>query len=145
MSDAIVIGAVLVINATVGFIQEYNAESAVQSLMRMITPQSTVVREGEERQIDSSRLVPGDIVRLAQGRMVPADLRLLEVNSLQVNEAALTGASVPVSKSAEALHEADKNTPTAEQKNMAFMGTRLLLIVSQVLPDGFRRIHYDSR
>ncbi|MDT8387721.1 MAG: HAD-IC family P-type ATPase [Thiogranum sp.] len=122
-SDAIVIGAVLVINATIGFIQEYNAESAVQSLMEMITPKATVVRDGKEREIDSRQLVPGDVVRMSQGKMVPADVRLMEVQSLQLNEAALTGESVPVSKSAEALEDAEENLPTADQKNMAFMGT----------------------
>ncbi|MFO7981889.1 MAG: HAD-IC family P-type ATPase [Desulfuromonadales bacterium] len=122
-SDAIVIGAVLVINSTVGFIQEYNAESAVQSLLRMITPKAIVRRNGEEKEIDSNQLVQGDIVRLAQGRMVPADLRLIKANALQINEAALTGESVPVSKSDEAISGADKNLPTADQTNMAFMGT----------------------
>ncbi|MFO7964115.1 MAG: HAD-IC family P-type ATPase [Desulfobacterales bacterium] len=122
-SDAIVIGAVLVINTVVGFIQEYQAESAVQSLMKMITPKAAVFRDGKEKQVDSSKLVPGDIVRLGQGKVIPADVRLVDVTSLQVNESALTGESVPVSKQREAMPDAPDDLPTADQKNMAFMGT----------------------
>ncbi len=121
-ADAIVIGAVLVTNGTVGFLQEYRAESAVQSLTSMITPRARVIREGEPREIDSAHLVPGDVVELDQGRMVPADLRLLDVESLQVNEAALTGESTPVTKTTETLAD-DPDLPRAEQKNLVFLGT----------------------
>ncbi len=122
-ADAIVIALVLVVNATIGFIQEYKAETAVQSLMEMVSPKATVIRDGNEQQIDGSDIVPGDVVLLNQGMVVPADMRLLESKSLQVNEAALTGESVPASKSADAMRDAEENLPPAEQDNMAFMGT----------------------
>ncbi|HKL20927.1 MAG TPA: cation-transporting P-type ATPase, partial [Tichowtungia sp.] len=86
-SDAIVIGAVLLINSTVGFIQEYKAESAVQSLMEMISASTQVIRGGEEQEVDNAELVPGDVVLLKPGGMVPADVRLIESEGLQVNEA----------------------------------------------------------
>ncbi len=121
-ADVIVIGAVLVINSTIGFIQEYRAESAVQSLMEMVSPEATVVREGERRTIDAEELVPGDLVEVRQGSVVPADVRLLEIEGLQVNEAALTGESVPVDKLTSAIED-DDQLPPAEQTNMAFMGT----------------------
>jgi Ca2+-transporting ATPase len=121
-TDAIVIGAVLLINATVGFLQEYRAESAVQSLTSMMTPSARVIRGGEAQDIDSAHLVPGDVVEIDQGRMVPADLRLVEVESLQVNEAALTGESTPVTKTADTLED-DPDLPRADQANMAFLGT----------------------
>ena len=122
-ADAIVIAAVLVINATVGFIQEYKAENAVQALMQMVSPKARVRRNGESMPVRSDRLVPGDIVLLSEGSVVPADTRLIDVTGLQVNESALTGESVPVEKSAEALAEAEETLPPADQSNMAFMGT----------------------
>lgn len=124
-ADAIVIGAVLVINATIGFFQEYHAEHAVEELMKMVAPKATVVRDGQTREIDATALVPGDIVRIGQGGVVPADLRLIDVQGLQANEAALTGESVPVHKSARPLREAGADLTLAEQKNMAFMGTAI--------------------
>lgn len=121
--DAIVIGLVLIINATIGFIQEYKAETAVASLMEMVSPKATVIRGGEEQQIDADELVPGDVVLLEQGEVVPADLRLSRSDALQVNEAALTGESVPVTKKDEPLSDAAEDLPPADQSNMAFMGT----------------------
>ncbi len=122
-SDAIVIGAVLLINSTVGFIQEYKAESAVQSLMEMISASTQVIRGGEEQEVDNAELVPGDVVLLKPGGMVPADVRLIESEGLQVNEAALTGESVPAAKSSGVMQDADDDLPPADQENMAFMGT----------------------
>ncbi|MFW5653504.1 MAG: HAD-IC family P-type ATPase, partial [Planctomycetota bacterium] len=122
-SDAIVIAIVLLVNGTIGFLQEYKAESAVQSLMQMVSPRATVRRDGDEHEIDSAELVPGDVVVLAQGQVVPADVRLFDVSGLQVNEAALTGESVPVNKVTEALEDADANIPPADQKNIGFMST----------------------
>lgn len=122
-ADAIVIGAVLLINGTIGFIQEYKAESAVQSLMDMVSASSQVLRDGREQEVDNAELVPGDIVLLQAGSMVPADVRLLDSKGLQVNEAALTGESVPASKVTDAMQDADEKLPPAEQENMAFMGT----------------------
>jgi calcium-translocating P-type ATPase len=122
-SDAIVIGAVLLINSTVGFIQEYKAESAVQSLMKMVSAKTRVLRNGREKRVPNHSVVPGDIVLLEAGGVVPADMRLLESDGLQLNEAALTGESVPVSKEVATLVNGDHDLPPAEQKNMAFMGT----------------------
>lgn len=121
--DVIVIAAVLVVNTTVGFIQEYKAETAVQALMQMVSPKARVRRDGQEQEIDADQIVPGDIVLVSEGDMVPADIRWLEVTSLQVNESALTGESVPVSKTADPLEDAESNLPPADQKNMGFMGT----------------------
>lgn len=122
-ADAIVIGAVLIINSTIGFLQEYKAETAVHSLIEMVSPKARVKRDGQVQSIESDRLVPGDVVILSEGNMVPADLRLLDAKRLQINEAALTGESVPASKSQAAMTDADDNLPPADQTNMAFMGT----------------------
>lgn len=121
-ADAVVIALVLAVNATVGFFQEYRAESAVRSLTEMISPKALVRRGGDEREIDSEELVPGDVVVLEQGEVVPADLRLLDVEGLRVNEAALTGESVPADKQVDALEE-KMHLPPADQRNMAFMST----------------------
>ncbi len=120
-SDAIVVGAVLVINGTIGFIQEYRAQTAVQSLVEMVSPHARVRRDGEEEEIAAEELVPGDVILIGQGEVVPADARLVDASSLRVDESALTGESVPVSKSTEAIE--DENLPPADQHNMAFMGT----------------------
>ena len=122
-TDAIVIGAVLVINATIGFFQEYRAEKAVQSLMKMVSPKARVRRDGNDRQIDGDRIVPGDVALLSEGDMVPADIRLIRSSSLQINEAALTGESVPSSKTSEPMGDAGEHLPPSDQENMAFMGT----------------------
>jgi len=121
-SDAIVIGAVLVVNGTIGFIQEYQAESAVQSLMEMVAPTATVRRAGQQQQIDAEELVPGDVVSLSQGEVVPADLRLFEAEGLQIDESPLTGESVPVDKTTDAIDN-EENLPPADQRNLAFTGT----------------------
>ncbi|MDZ7677899.1 MAG: HAD-IC family P-type ATPase [Acidimicrobiales bacterium] len=120
-ADAIVVGIVLVINTTIGFVQEYRAQTAVQSLMKMVSPKATARRGGHEREVDAEALVPGDVLVLRQGEVVAADLRLLEATSLRVDESALTGESVPADKQIDAPEEED--LPPADQKNMAFMGT----------------------
>ncbi len=122
-ADAIVIGLVLVVNGTVGFLQEYRAEHAVEALMKMVAPKATVRRDGQREQIDADQIVPGDLVLLSEGNVVPADVRLRAVQSLQVNEAALTGESVPVNKTDQSMADADETLPPADQRNMAFMGT----------------------
>ncbi|MFW5828942.1 MAG: HAD-IC family P-type ATPase, partial [Planctomycetota bacterium] len=121
--DATVIGLVLLVNTVVGFIQEYKAENAIQALMAMVAPKARVRRGGEEQEIESDQLVPGDIVLLGEGSMVPADCRLVSVEGLQVNEAALTGESVPVDKQAEALDESRHEPQPGDQLDMAFMNT----------------------
>jgi Ca2+-transporting ATPase len=119
--EAMAIGAALVLNALLGFVTEWKALQSMEALKRMGQMTAQVRRGGKEREVPSSELVPGDVVLLREGAMVPADLRLLGVENLQCNEAALTGESVPVSKTTDPLE--DPETPLAERENMAFSGT----------------------
>jgi len=121
VKDTIVIAAIVVINAIVGFIQEYRAEKAMQSLKKMAAPSATVLRNGAYLLVPASELVPGDWVVLEAGSVVPADLRLVEVHSLQVDEASLTGESHPVEKVEAPLSE--EEMPLGDRINMAFKGT----------------------
>lgn len=89
--DAVIILAVVLLNAVIGVIQEQKAEKAIEALQRMTTPKSLVRRDGEVKEIDSGEVVPGDIVILDAGRYIPADLRLLASANLQIEESALTG------------------------------------------------------
>ncbi len=120
--DAIIILMVVLLNATIGVIQESKAEKAIEALEEMATPRSLVRRDGEVREINSENVVAGDIVILDAGRFVPADLRLIESANLQIEESALTGESVPTEKNAKDLHE-DPKTPIGDKSNMAFMST----------------------
>ncbi len=94
--DTGVIGVVLVLNALIGFIQERKAERSVRALMQLVTPRARVIRDGREREIESRRLVPGDLVLLESGGRVPADLRLVGATALLVDESLLTGESTAV-------------------------------------------------
>jgi cation-transporting P-type ATPase F len=118
--DALVLGAVVLVNGLIGFFQERRAEHAIAALDTLVVTEATVVRGGVPRRIPSEQLVIGDIVRLQSGDAVPADVRLLDVRDLQVEEAALTGESVPVGKAVEPLPEA---APLADRTNLAFAGT----------------------
>jgi len=118
--DSVVIFAVVLINAIVGSIQEARAEKAIGALARMVTTEATVRRGKRRQRVSSRELVPGDVVLLESGDKVPADLRLFSVRSLQVDESALTGESVPVEKRADALA---LDTILAERRNLAFAGT----------------------
>jgi Ca2+-transporting ATPase len=118
--DAGVIFGVVLVNAIIGFIQESKAIKAIESLARSMTTSATVVRDGVRRQIPASQLVPGDIVLLQSGDKVPADLRLLSVKELQVDESALTGESVPIQKDSPVLPE---DTVLADRRNMAYSST----------------------
>lgn len=118
--DSSVIFGVVIVNAIIGFIQESKAEKAIESLKRMMTTQATVLRDGKWMQIDSTQLVPGDIVRIQSGDKVPADLRLLSCRDLQVDESALTGESAPVMKKEGTL---EPETILADRHNMAYAGT----------------------
>jgi P-type Ca2+ transporter type 2C len=118
--EAGLITAIILMITLVGFVQEYKAEKAIESLKKLMAYKAKVRRMGEEKEIAVSMLVPGDIVLLEEGMKVPADIRLLDVVSLQVNEASLTGESTPVSKSTEPLLE---HKEISEQSNMLFSGT----------------------
>ena len=123
-ADVIIILAVVIINALLGVIQESKAEQAIEALQRMSAARSRVRREGAVVELPSSELVPGDVVLLEAGDAVPADARLLHSASLKVEEAALTGESVPVEKHAEALVcEEGKAIPLGDRKNMVYMGS----------------------
>lgn len=119
--DAIVILAIVILNALLGYFQEAQAESALASLRKLSVPLTRVTRNGQSQQIPAADIVPGDLIELEAGDRVPADLRLVQTFSFQTQEAALTGESVPVDK--DAVSDLRKDTPLAERRNMAFMGT----------------------
>jgi Ca2+-transporting ATPase len=119
--DAIAIAAIVVLNAALGYTQEYRAERAMAALKRLSAPHVRVRREGHVREISASELVPGDVVLLEAGNLVPADGRLLEVANLRVQESALTGESEPVDKDPAALEEED--TPLGERAGMVYSST----------------------
>ena len=119
--DTGVIGAVLLLNAIIGFIQEYKAAKQVQALKKMVVARARVLREGREVEIDGEQVVPGDIVLLASGGRVPADVRLIKTIEFKADEAMLTGESVPAEKNSTAIPDA--NLTPGDQLNMAFMGT----------------------
>ncbi len=118
--DASVIAAVLVLNATIGYVEERRAEHAVHSLMQLSVPRARVVRDGVEQMVDSRDLVPGDVVLLESGDRMPADARLLTAHALQVDESLLTGESLPVTKRVAATRE---GAPVADRTSMVHSGT----------------------
>lgn len=120
-TDAVTIIAIVIINAILGFVQEFRAEKSLQALKEMTAPNAKVIRNGRLSIIHAADVVPGDIVILEAGDRVPADIRLIESNELYTEESALTGESVPVSKKVDTIHE--DNLPLGDQKNIAFMGT----------------------
>jgi Ca2+-transporting ATPase len=120
-ADSLVILIIVVLNACLGVYQEHKAEEALQALKKMTRPIAKVFRDGEISQIHLESLVPGDIVLLDAGDSLPADVRLTETASLQTNESALTGESVPVEKSSLVMDQEDATV--GDRKNMAFMGT----------------------
>ena len=118
--DAIVIAVIVLFVVIMGFAQEYRAENALEALKQMLSPMCTVVRAGKEKEIPVKETVPGDIVVLETGDKVPADLRLIETVNLQLDEASLTGESIPVTKTLTALPD---RTLVADSTNMVFAGT----------------------
>ena len=119
--DTIAIAVIVMLNAALGFVQEYRAEKAMSALKALAAPNARVRREGGATTVPSVELVPGDIVLLEAGNLLPADLRLTETAQLAVDEAALTGESLPVQKTTAALPGAD--LPIGDRRNMAFKGT----------------------
>jgi Ca2+-transporting ATPase len=118
--DAGVIGAIIILNAILGFVQEYKAERAIEALRKMASPKAKVIREGQEIEIESRYLVPGDILILETGDKIPADARLIEIHALETQEAALTGESTPVVKH---LKQVNLDTPVADRLNIVYFGT----------------------
>jgi Ca2+-transporting ATPase len=118
--DAVVILVVLLLNAVIGYVQETRAERAMEALIQMAAPRANVQRDGKVEVLPARQIVPGDILMLETGEKVPADARLIEVSNLKVNEATLTGESMPVEKSTEPVGE---NVSVAERKNLVYMGT----------------------
>lgn len=122
-TDTIAIIVILILNAVIGFIQEYRAEKAIEELQKLSSPQATVIRDGHTKNVSSIELVPGDIVQIETGNIVPADLRLIETSGLEINESALTGESEPVNKITEQLES--EHLLAGDQLNMAFSGTQV--------------------
>ncbi len=120
-SDTIAIAVIVVLNAVIGFIQEYRAERAMAALKMMSAPSAVAIRSGVAETLPAVRLVPGDAVVLEAGNIVPADMRLIEAVRLKVEEAALTGESLAVEKHAAVQH--DQNLAIGDRKNMAYKGT----------------------
>jgi Ca2+-transporting ATPase len=118
--NAGVIWGVTLINAIIGFVQESKAESAIAALASSVQTNATIIRNGQKMQVPSTELVPGDVVLLASGDKVPADLRLVRVRNLQVNESALTGESIAIEKNTQPLN---LDAPLAERTNMAYAGS----------------------
>ncbi|GAA2979354.1 calcium-translocating P-type ATPase, PMCA-type [Lentilactobacillus parakefiri] len=121
--DAAIILAVVILNAVFGVFQESKAENAIDSLKEMSAPMATVLRNNQSMSIKSEDIVPGDIVLLEAGDVVPADIRLTEANSLKIEEAALTGESVPVNKQVDPIEEDD--LPLGDRKNLGFMNSNV--------------------
>ena len=117
--DALVILFILMLNAFIGFYQEYKAEKAIEALKRLTVDYAKVIRDGKVKKVPARELVPGDMIILEEGDRVPADARLIEVISLKVDESTLTGESTPVTKNTKTL----RDVPLSERKNMVFMGT----------------------
>jgi len=121
--DGIAIGAIVILNAVIGFVQEYRSEKAIDALKKLTAPKARVIREGKEVQVPARELVPGDILLLEAGDRIPADGRLLEIVDLSIDESVLTGESNAVSKITGILAE---ESAIADRKNMVFTGTHVV-------------------
>jgi len=121
-TDSILISIIVIVNALLGFAQEYKAEKSIEALKKLTSLKATVIRDGNEKRILAKELVPGDIIRLEEGEKIPADARLLETISLETHESALTGESTSVAKETN-LIKGKKSV--AEQSNMIFSGTTI--------------------
>lgn len=124
VKDSIVIGIILMLNGVIGFIQEYRADKSMQALRRMTLPQVRVRRDGSETLVSVTHVVPGDIILLQAGDLLPADARILVAANLRVDESLLTGESEPVDKTASAV--TDPQLPVAERPNMLFRATAVV-------------------
>ncbi|QLA15021.1 cation-translocating P-type ATPase [Desulfolutivibrio sulfoxidireducens] len=144
--DAVIIAVIVVFCAVLGFVQEYRAEKALAALRKMLAPTSTVFRGGREERIDSREIVPGDLLVLEAGDKIAADARVVRAHALRCDEAPLTGESVPVGKSTEALAP---GLGTADRKNMVFTGTTVTygrgraVVTATAMDTAFGRIARD--
>jgi Ca2+-transporting ATPase len=120
LPEAIAIGAIIIINALLGFLQEYRAEAAMAALERVSAPTAKVLRDGTVIKIPAREVVPGDIILFEAGDVIPADSRIIEQSNLHIDEAVLTGESVPSAKTVDPF---PVGTSVSDQENMAFMGT----------------------
>jgi Ca2+-transporting ATPase len=142
--ESIVIAVIVLFAVVLGFVQEYRAERAIEALKQMAAPTATTLRDGREVKIPAKDLVPGDVVILHTGDRVPADARLLEAINLQIEEAALTGESVPVEKHTQAL--VSEELPIGDRRNMAYAGTAVTygrgkaLVVATAMQTEFGKI-----
>ncbi len=123
VSDAVIIGVVVVLNAVVGMLQEGKARKALESLKKLTSPKAMVIREGKRTEIPAAELVRGDLVCLEAGCQVPADLRLIRSSNLKIEESALTGESLPMEKDAAFVGERGVQLPLGDRRNMAYMST----------------------
>lgn len=121
LADSIIILAIIIINAFIGFLQEYRAEKAMESLKNMSGSHALVLRDNQPVTVNTTELVTGDIIRLEAGKVIPADIRFIEVHSLKVDESALTGESENTDKTDKILK--DPVLPLGDQSNMGFKGT----------------------
>lgn len=120
-TDAIVIFGIVILNATVSFIQKHKAEDAIEALQKMVAPKARVLRNGQQLVLEASQVVPGDVIILTPGTVIAADARLIEAHQLECNQSILTGESDPVKK--EVITLKGKNIPKIEHSNTVFMGT----------------------
>jgi len=123
VSDAVIIGVVVLVNAVVGMLQEGKARKALESLKKLTSPKAFVIREGKRMEIPAAELVRGDLVYLEAGCQVPADLRLIRTSNLKIEESALTGESLPMEKDAQYVGPENKKLALGDRRNMAYMST----------------------
>ena len=131
--DGFVISAIVLLNAFIGFFQQFKAEKAISNLKKLIVPMSTVIRENTVKEIPSSELVPGDIIVLEAGDKISADARIIESENAATIEAVLTGESLPISKEKTTLNS---RAPISERKNMLFTGTSFVRGTAKALVTG---------
>lgn len=122
-ADVLTIGAIVMLNAIIGFVQEYRSEKAIEAMRKLTAPKATVIRDGRSMVVPAEEVVPGDVLVLETGDRVVADARLIETVELKTNEAVLTGESTPVDKHLGILPE---NSPVSDRRNMVFMATHVV-------------------
>lgn len=122
MADVYIIAGVILFNAIMGFVQEYRAEKAIQSIKKLVKHNTNVIRSGEEQTMESEEVVPGDLIVLKEGMTVPADAKLIKAKNLRTIEASLTGESVPSEK---ATGEEAEDAPLGDRSSMVFKGTQV--------------------